>query len=60
MTEAEESRLEFRQVQRPDEGALQEILQSESVPWEYRQLVLAYFRALREKDNQTDEEGSRP
>lgn len=60
VTEAEESRLEFRQVQRPDEGALQEILQSESVPWEYRQLVLAYFRALREKDNQPDEEGSRP
>jgi len=61
VTKAEESRIEFREVTRPDEAALQDLLQSESVPWEYRQIVLAYFKALRERDNQKDdEEGKRP
>jgi len=61
VTKAEDSRIEFREVTRPDEAALQELLQSESVPWEYRQIVLAYFKALRERDNQKDEEeGRRP
>ena len=62
VTKAEDSRIEFREVTRPDEAARQELLQSESVPWEYRQIVLAYFKALRERDNQKDdeEEGRRP
>jgi len=61
VTKAEDSRIDFREVTRPDEAALQELLQSESVPWEYRQIVLAYFKALRERDNQKDEEeGTRP
>jgi hypothetical protein len=61
VTKAEDSRIDFREVTRPDEAALQELLQSESVPWEYRQIVLAYFKALRERDNQKDEEeGRRP
>jgi hypothetical protein len=61
VTKSEDSRIDFREVIRPDEAALQELLQSESVPWEYRQIVLAYFKALRERDNQKDEEeGRRP
>ncbi|NKB88241.1 MAG: hypothetical protein GKS06_08480 [Acidobacteria bacterium] len=61
VTKAEQSRIEFRDVARPDEAALQDLLQSASVPWEYRQLVLAYFKAQRELDNQKDEEeGERP
>ena len=61
VTKAEDSRIDFREVVRPEEAALQELLQSESVPWEYRQIVLAYFKALRERDNQKDEEeGRRP
>jgi hypothetical protein len=62
VTKAEESRIDFREVTRPDEAALQELLQSASVPWEYRQIVLAYFMAQRELDNQKDEEeeGRRP
>jgi len=61
VTKAEESRIDFREVSRPDEAALQELLQSEGVPWEYRQIVLAYFKAQRELDNQKDEEeGRRP
>ncbi len=61
VTKAEDSRIDFREVSRPNEAALQDLLQSESVPWEYRQIVLAYFKALRERDNQKDEEeGKRP
>lgn len=52
VTKAEQSFLEFEDVVTPDETAMQELLQAESIPWRYRQLVLDYFRALRNRDNQ--------
>lgn len=52
VTKAERSFLDF--VDRPamQESAVQELLESEAIPWRYRKLVLDYFKALRARDNQ--------
>lgn len=55
-TRQESSYLEFEDVERPSEYAVQELLQAESIPWRYRQLVLDYFTRLRERDNQPPEQ----
>lgn len=56
ITRAERSFLDFEAVNQPGEFARQELLESESIPWRYRRLVLTYFKALRERDNQQREE----
>lgn len=52
ITRAEQSFLDFEQIEQPQEYALQELLQAETIPWRYRQLVLTYFQRMRERDNQ--------
>ena len=54
---AEASRLEFQTVESPSEFAEQEIMQTETVPWGYRDLVRLYFKTLRARDNQKEDEG---
>lgn len=56
ITRAERSFLEFESVNVPGEFARQELLESEPIPWRYRELVLRYFKALRERDNQQRDE----
>lgn len=56
VTRAERSFLEYEEISPPDAFAVQELLQSESIPWRYRQLVLNYFKVLRERDNQQQEQ----
>lgn len=50
-TKMERSFLEFENMPPTEQFAIQELLQAESIPWRYRQLVLKYFRTLRERDN---------
>lgn len=59
VTRAETSFLEFERIVSPAEYAVQELLQAESIPWRYRQLVLTYFKRLRERDNQQPQQDSR-
>ena len=54
---AEVSRLEFQTVESPSEYAQQELMQTETVPWSYRDLVRSYFKTLRARDNQQEDEG---
>ena len=54
---AELSRLEFQTVESPSEYAQQELMQTETVPWSYRDLVRSYFKTLRARDNQQEDEG---
>lgn len=56
VTRAERSFLDYEEISPPDDFAVQELLQPESIPWRYRQLVLNYFRTLRERDNQQQEQ----
>jgi len=54
---AEASRLEFQTIDSPSEFAEQDLLQTETVPWNYRDVVRSYFKTLRERDNQKEDEG---
>lgn len=56
VTRAEQSFLDYEEISPPDDFAAQELLQAESIPWRYRQLVLSYFKTLRERDNQQQEQ----
>ena len=54
---AEASRLGFQTIESPSEFAEQDLLQTETVPWNYRDVVRSYFKTLRERDNQKEDEG---
>lgn len=56
VTRAEQSFLDYEEISPPDDFAAQELLQAESIPWRYRRLVLSYFKTLRERDNQQQEQ----
>ncbi|MFW6198615.1 MAG: hypothetical protein ACOC5E_02205, partial [Acidobacteriota bacterium] len=60
LTRAERSLLELQEIDPGAEFGRQEMLSGEPIPWRHRSLVLDYFRALRERDNQQQErEGTR-
>ena len=55
--EAEASQLKFQTVESLSEFAEQELMQTETVPWSYRDLVRGYFQTMRKRDNQKEDEG---
>ena len=56
ITRAETSRLDFLDVAARRSFSPQDLLHAEPIPWRYSNLVLTYFKLLRERDNQRKEE----